>query len=169
MASTAIGPSTARGMGPSGMIPRARKYLAGLPVRSFQVQTQKEFTAALDRATQRFVKSLPKGARHWGAARKFLNIYLRDLVYNRFLCEHYRLERIEPWLELPLDSHVAKGLRKERGGSRVPRWKTVIGLDAKLNDEYQTFASDVARQKHTSRIHLDIIYWRSSFVVGHLK
>lgn len=82
------------------------------------------------------------------------------MVYNRFLCDEFKLTRIEPWLELPLDSHVAKGLKRESGGATLPRWKTVIGLDAKTNRLYQEFASGVAKSKGVARIHLDLYYWR---------
>jgi len=163
-ASISIGPSTARNMGPAGTIQDAREYLGSLKLKTFARRTEEEFQAELDRATDRFLSHLPEGAKYWGAARKFLNIFLRGAVYNRLLCEHYDLYRIEPWLELPLDSHVAKGLRSEKSGHDLPRWKTVIALDRDMNRLYQTFASQVARQKNIHRIHLDVLYWRSDFV-----
>jgi hypothetical protein len=165
-ASTAVGPSTARGMGRK-IIPAARKYLAELRVESFQKATRQEFEAVLDHATQRFVDHLPRGAKHWGAARKFLNIYLRNLAYNRFLCRHYKLNRILRWLEVPLDSQVAKELHKEAKKSsqkKLPRWKTVIGLNRETSRLYQDFAREVSRKKRISRVHLDILYWRRDFV-----
>ncbi len=165
VASTSVGPSTARKMGPKGTIKTAREYLAGLKLESFKRKTEGEFRVVLDNATSRFVGHLPKGAKHWGAARKFLNIFLRGAVYNRFLCKRYNLYGIEPWLELPLDSHVAKGLRKEEGGENLPIWKTVIGLDRDVNQEYQEFATEVAKGKNTYRVHLDVLYWRREFVV----
>src|SRR5712691_5811356 len=100
-------------MGPKGTISAAREYLAGLDLTRFRASSEKEFRSSLNQATRRFLDYLPRGAKHWGAARKFLNIFLRNVVYNRFLCDHYRLLRLEPWLELPLDSQVAKGLRGE--------------------------------------------------------
>jgi hypothetical protein len=118
----------------------------------------------LNKATQSLLKKLPRVAQNWGAARKFLNIFLRGIIYNRFLCENYNLYHIEPWLELPLDSHVANGLRSEPGGSSLPRWKTVIGLDNKTSQQYQNFASKIAIEKGISLVHLDLIYWRRDFV-----
>ena len=165
-ASTSIGPSTARKMGPKGTIKAAREYLASLKLERFAKKTEREFQVALNHATSQFLHHLPRGAKHWGAARKFLNIFLRGAVYNRFLCERYNLYRIERWLELPLDSHVAKGLRNEKGGHDLPKWKTVIGLDRDMNQLYQEFAARVARQKKTHRVHLDVLYWRSDFVAA---
>jgi hypothetical protein len=104
---------------------------------------------------------MPKKAQHWGACRKFLNIFLRGVVYQKYLVEHYDLHHVEPWLEVPLDSHVAKRLRREPGGRKaVPPWRTVIGLDARTNTKYQKFASEVAARRGIDRVHLDVIYWR---------
>ena len=119
---------------------------------------------SLDRSTHLFLNDLPQGAKHWGAARKILNIFLRGVFYNKFLCEYYKLDCVEPWLELPLDSHVAKGLRSEKNGKLLPRWTTVIGLNHEINKKYQEFATLVAKKKGTNRVHLDIEYWRSNFI-----
>jgi len=153
-------------MGPKGTIPAAREYLASLDLTKFRGASEKEFRSALNRATNRFRDQLPRGAKHWGAARKFLNIFLRNVVYNRYLCKYYGLSHLEPWLELPLDSHVAKGLRDEEGGCSLPKWKTVIGLDRETNKRFQDFAILVAKKKKTCRVHLDVIYWRRDFVNG---
>jgi len=166
IASTSVGPSTARGMGPKGTIKAAREYLASFDLAKFAKKTERAFQAKLNQATLRFMNHLPQGAKHWGAARKFLNIFLRGAVYHRFLCEYYNLYRTERWLELPLDSHVAKGLRGEDGGKLLPRWRTVIRLDRKTNQRYQEFATGVARRIDTYRVHLDILYWRREFVVA---
>jgi len=157
-------------MGPKGTIKAARKYLAGLKLSSFSKKTEAEFRTVLNRATHRFVRKLPRKAKRWGAARKFINIFLRGIVYNRYLCKHYDLYRLERWLELPLDSHVAKCLSSEKGGEILPKWKTVIGLDRKTNRKYQKFAAEVAKRKKysTYRVHLDIRYWRHKFVSPNL-
>ena len=165
-ASTSVGPSTARGMGPKGTIFAARDYLANLDLKIFNKQTENDFLKSLNEVTQSFLKKLPSGAQNWGAARKFLNIFLRGIIYNRFLCEKYDLYHIEPWLELPLDSHVANGLRSEQGGRSLPRWKTVIGLDNKTSQQYQNFASEVAKKEGVSRVHLDLIYYRRDFTTA---
>ncbi len=166
MASTSVGPSTARGMGPKGTISAARNYLANINIKSFNKRTEKKFIESLNKETQSFLEQLPNGAKNWGAARKFINIFLRGIIYNRFLCEKYNLYHIEPWLELPLDSHVADGLRLEPGGKILPRWETVIGLYDKTSQQYQKFASEVAERKGVNRVHLDLIYWRRAFTTS---
>lgn len=160
IASTSVGSSTARGMGPKGTIAAARAYLAALDLSRFSVRSEEEFRIVLNCATRTYVEKLPTGAQYWGTARKFLNIFLRGVVYNKYLCAAYKLSAIERWLELPLDSHVAEGLRGENGGKALPRWRTVIGLDARTNTRYQQFASEVAAEKEIYRIHLDLLYWR---------
>jgi hypothetical protein len=165
MASTSVGPSAARNMGPKGTISAARDYLASLDLRKFIKKSEKDFAKYLNETTIDFAKHLPPRARHWGSARKFLNIFLRQVIYNRFLCEHYNLYHIEPWLEVPLDSHVAKELRKERGGDVLPRWKTVISVDSETNHKYQEYAAKVAKMNNMHRVHLDVLYWRRDFVV----
>lgn len=165
-ASISVGPSTARNMGPRGTVGAARDYLAGLDLRKFDKKTEKEFLISLNTATVAFVKHLPLDAKWWSSARKFLNIFLRDVIYNRFLCEHYNLYRIEPWLELPLDSHVAKGLREESGGHSLPPWTAVIRLDSETNHQYQELAAKIAKTKNIHRVHLDVLYWRREFVAA---
>ena len=166
LASTTVGPSAVRGMGPKGTVFAARDFLANIDVKKFNNKTEREFILSLNKTTQLFVKKMPDGAKHWGTARKLLNLFLRAVVYNRFLCEKYNLYHIEPWLEVPLDSNVAEGLRSELTGETLPKWKTVIGLDKKTSHIYQTFASEIARAKGENRVHLDLIYWRRDFVTA---
>ena len=162
IANTSIAPSAARGMGPAGTIPAARKYLSRIDLSKFSVHSEKEFTGRLNYCTGSLRRRLPEGARYWGSSRKFLNIFLRGVVYNRHLCRQYGLSHIERWLELPLDSHVAKGLRREKKGKSIPRWKSVISLSHHHNRQFQEFASEVAKRYGTKRVHLDLRYWRST-------
>ncbi|MBW3582261.1 MAG: hypothetical protein KY455_04085 [Euryarchaeota archaeon] len=161
VASTSVGASTARGMGPKGTIESARAFLRSIDLNKFATESEAEFRSVLNRTTRAYKRKLPAGAQHWGASRKFLNIFLRGVVYQKYLVNHFGLHHIEPWLEVPMDSHVAKRLRQELGGvEAVPRWRTVISLDARINDQYQRFASEVAARKGIDRVHLDLIYWR---------
>src|ERR1700693_4099694 len=166
IANTTVGPSTVRGMGPRGTVVAARKHLAEINLSRFVGDSQRAFARRLDRGTYGLLKSMPRGAQHWGTARKLLNIFLRSAAYNKFLCETYDLGSVEPWLEVPLDSHVAKALRGEPGGSALPRWKTVIGLDREVSQQYQDFAATVARRKRVDRVHLDLLYWRQPVRTG---
>ena len=159
-ASAAIGASTARRMGPAGTIAAARSFLVNLDLSKFSTETSELFQQELDKATLDFVKAMPSGAEHWGSCRKFINIFLRDVVYNQYLATHFNLSKIIGWLEVPLDSHIAKGLRNEPDGHTLPRWKSVIGLDQKTSKQYQSFAKEIAKSLNTEPVHLDIRYWR---------
>jgi hypothetical protein len=90
---------------------------------------------------------LPKGVRHWGSARRFLNIFLRGALYNRYTCEKYGLTRLESWLEVPLDSHVAKGFLIKPEGKDLPRWTTAVGLTREVSSAYQLVAREVAARR----------------------
>lgn len=164
-AMTSVGPSTARSMGPSGTISAARTFFEKFDLRSVRAQSHSSFLRRLDQATEELRCSLPKDARYWGSSRKFINIFLRNSLYNRYLCDHFRLHGLEPWLEVPLDSHVAKGLMQEDAGRDLPSWKTVIGLKRQDSDEYQEVASLVAAASKIARVHLDLKYWRGRHVV----
>lgn len=167
IASTSIGPSTARGMGPKGTIDAARDFLKRIDLKKLnKLSSRAKFEVTLDSITNDFSASLPKGAQYWGSSRKFLNIFLRGVFYNRYMCERYDLYKLEPWLEVPLDSHVAKGLRLEGGSGILPRWHTVIGLSPKESRVFQEFAEEVAALKGTYKVHLDLLYWRGTHVIN---
>ncbi|MBI4571245.1 MAG: hypothetical protein HY723_04790 [Chloroflexi bacterium] len=159
IANTSVGASTLRGMAP-GTGRATTDCLEQLDLRVFSTNAS-SFRRALDRETDRLVKRLPKG--RWGAARKFLNIFLRGATYNRFVCEAYNLHRAEPWLEVPLDSNVAKKLLGGEGGRAVlPPWRGIKWLDPEMSRQYQDFAAQVAKKEGINRVHLDLLYWRSS-------
>ena len=165
LASRSIGASTARGMGPKGTIAAARSYLAQLDLSHVgSLKSEEDFKNWLNEETYAFLSQLPPrnppGGEHWGSARKFLNLFLRAVVYNRFLCKAFDLYHIEPWLEIPLDSHVAEALREEPEGSTLPSWKTVVGLDQSTSELYQNVASKISDRMGLSRVHLDVFYWR---------
>ena len=112
IAKAVIGPSAARHLIPAGQIQSVRDFLRKLDTRQF---TQRgKFSFRLDRSA--LAKKVPVS---WGAARKFLNLYLREITYNFFVRQKNRLERIEHLLEVPLDSNVAKALRKKEARSAI--------------------------------------------------
>lgn len=166
---TAIGASTARGMGPVGTIQAARSFLQACDLRSIKANTPQAYRRRLDELTDALIERLPVDAQHWGSARKFVNIFLRNCAYNRFMCEAYRLDRVEAWMEVPLDSHVAAGLKHDALEANLdltlPRWKTVIGLTPELSDSWQTVAHAIAQRGGIHRVHLDVRYWNGA----HLK
>jgi len=161
-ASVSVGPSTARRMGPKGTIQAARAFLAKVQLERFQLKSEVAFIAELDRATKELMRSLPEEARKWGSARKFLNIFLRECAYNKYLSVHHKLHRIEAWLEVPLDSHVVKKLKKKAGRGALPRWDGVIHLTPEQGASFQAYAATVALEDGVNRVDLDVKYWRRS-------
>jgi hypothetical protein len=103
------------------------KYVTVIPngstklnLRLFNEASSAHFTALLNDQTRKLQKALPRGARHWGTARKALNIFLRDALYNHYLCNEYGFNRLEQWLEVPLD----RSMKGESQGKHFPRdWK----------------------------------------------
>jgi hypothetical protein len=156
IAISTVGPSAGRQMMRKGEIKGVQQFLDHLDIGRFG--RPRKFQSALERATKRLARRLSRGG--WGAARKFINLFLRTATYNFYLRRKYKLDRIEPLLELPLDSYAAKGLRSEREGKALPRWKGVIHLTPKVSAEYQAVAAQVAAKKSTYRVHLDMLYWR---------
>jgi hypothetical protein len=154
-----IGPSTSRGMIQVGDIKYVRDFLDRLDLRRFS--DPGTFDHALDRATQSLAKLLPKGG--WGAARKFLNIYLRAVTYNYYLRRAYKLAPVERMLELPMDKFAAEHLRRKREGRTLPKWEGVIHLTREANAQYQATATLVAARKHIHRVHLDVLFWRAPY------
>jgi hypothetical protein len=163
---SSVGPSTARGMGPPGTIDAAKDFFHKFNIRSIKARSKTTFLLKLDQTTAELMGQLPNGGQYWGSSRKFLNIFLRNCLYNKYLNEHYQLDTLEDWLEVPLDSHVGKGLKLENEGKCLPRWKTVIGLTPELSSEFQEVASKVAASKKLARVHLDILYWRGAHMAA---
>lgn len=156
-ANTVIGPSAARGMLRKGDIQHIREFLDRLDLRRFGDPAK--FSRALDRNTMALAKILPEN--RWGAARKFVNLYMRDATYNFYLRQEYRLDVVEHLLELPMDSYAARRLLEQCERRELPKWKGVIHPTPEANAAYQTFASRIAAREAIHRVHLDVRYWRS--------
>ncbi|BEG74221.1 hypothetical protein [Achromobacter xylosoxidans] len=164
-ARAAVGASTAHKMGPKGTIAAAREFLQGVNLRKFgNAKTERAYFRLLDAETTALQNALPRTAQHWGSARKFLNIFLRNCAYNKYLCSEYALDTIEQWMEVPLDSHVASGLREQPEGAELVRWRTVIGLTPEESAILQEVASRIANREGIARVHLDVHYWNGPHV-----
>jgi hypothetical protein len=159
IAVTTIGPSTLRNQKARGVIEAAQKYLAGVELTAFIARNEDDFLESLKIQTEQLRTALPLGAQNWGAARKALNLFLRDVCYNRFLCERYDLARSEDWMEIPLDGLVARSLKRKAGRGKLPPWPGLIELTAEISRCFQAFAKDHAVSKGISRIHLDMRLW----------
>lgn len=159
VAVSAIPPSAMRGQGLAGLLGEIRLFLSELELDALADMTEEQFARRLDLATGQLRKRVTHLRCQWGAARKALNLFLRDATYNHYLRKRYRLPAIEQWLELPLDGEVAARLRVETGGSSLPRWPGVRALSAPVSHRYQDFAATVASRRELARVHLDLDYW----------
>lgn len=167
MAMGAIGRSTLRSQGAPGMVAYARQFLREVDIKRFGKDSHADFRKVLNAQTLVLARGFPADGRgNWGAARKSLNIFLRDVVYSRHLCDHYKLAHIEPWLEVPLDSNVHEGLAGDWGqaGKSVPPWPGVKALTPKDSAKLQRIASDIADSLGVARVHLDVRYWRKDAI-----
>ena len=158
VAVVAIGPSTLRGQ-IRGTVAACREFLASLPLEQLPASSAGRFQDWLDRQTEDLLDQLPASDRPWGAARKALNIFLRDSLYNQYLNASYGLDRAEPWLEIPLDSAVARGFGAAAGQHALPQWPGVKHLTREVSDEYQRFAAEHACSLGVARVNLDMYLW----------
>lgn len=157
-ARAAIGSSSMRGAGSTGVVRSARSFLSEMPLRPFGTSSASTFLSRLNMATDELKQALPKGAQRWGLARKGLNIFLRNCLYTTYLCEEYNLARAEFFFEVPLDSITGTRLMKESRVDLSP-WKTVRGLKARTSAEYQAAAATLGDEKGIARVHLDALWW----------
>jgi hypothetical protein len=136
--------------------------LRQLNLKAFGQSTKEQFAERLDAATAELRDSLPRGARHWGLARKVVNIFLRDCLYTTYLDSAYSLRNVEAYLELPLDSITAIHLKRAAGRGKLPAWPGVKHLTERLSAKFQEAASSEAARQSIRRIHLDAIWWSVS-------
>ena len=73
--------------------------------------------------TGRIQRTLPGSRKPWGVARKTLNLFLRSCFYNYYLRKAYGLAEVGRWLEVPLDSVVARELKQDARRGALPRWQ----------------------------------------------
>jgi hypothetical protein len=159
IAATTIGPSALRNQGGPGVIERAQLFLSALDIRTLAVKDEESFLDVLDTATAELQQRLPVHCNHWGAARKAINLFLRDICYNRFLSHKYSLAVLEPWIEIPLDSLVAFALKRHVGRGGLPSWPGLKGLTPPVSLRFQRVAKDWADTEGISRAHLDMRIW----------
>lgn len=162
VANTSIGASTLRGR-KRGTIDIVRKFLyKSLDLTELDNLGNSEFSCWLDDNTEKLMEELPEP--NWGDARKSINIFLENAFYNKFLSKHYNLDTLVGKLEIPLDSNVARGLKADMENwgikTSIPGWKSIQGLKPEISKEYQDSAQEIAQLEQTSRIYLDLKYWK---------
>lgn len=155
----AVGRSTLRKQGAAGMVSAARQFVRELDLRKLALRKESAFLELRDEQTEQLVRRFPvRARRNWGAARKVLNIFLRDVVYSHLLRAAHGLSTIEPWLEMPLDSYSFKGLAEDI--EVTESWPGVKHLKKPLSDRLQESAREVAHRLGTLRVHLDVRYFQ---------
>jgi hypothetical protein len=156
---TAIGASALRNQG-KGVLAASREFCAKMDLGKYSdINNIVKFQILLNKDTERLLDNFSFRKRPWGTARKAINLFLRDALYNKYLSARYQLEEIEPFLEVPLDSAVSKGLRKRAGRGVLPQWPGMKSLTKTISDNYQVFAQAIAKELKIHRIHLDIYLW----------
>ena len=155
---TAIGPSALRQQG-AAVLTAAQDYVGLMDLTGASAFDQDEFKAWLGDHTEALLDALPIRNRPWGTARKAINLFLRDVLYNQYLNDHFGFAKLEPWLEIPLDHAVATGLIDADKNGRLHRWPGLKHLKPEVSRIYQEFASEKAKEKGVERVHLDIYLW----------
>lgn len=169
LAQITIGSSALRNQGAPGMVDAARQYLEEeISLKDFfgRFATERRYNSFLDSHTERLRRSFPNGGRSWGAARKALNLFFRELVYNKFLADRfglpvdfYQFNETVQHLEVPLDRDVALELINH-STAPLPKWKSIKSLMPTTSRQFQAAARTIADSKGIARVHLDLIYWR---------
>lgn len=162
----AIGRSALRNQGAVGMVQRSRDFCKQLPLEVMaEYWNQGNYRTYLDDQTRTLMSSFRKGAKNnFGAARKALNLFFRDVVYNQPLSKYHKLKLSSKHiaqLEVPLDSYTTKGIIRSFPDLKK-RWKGIKHLCINVSDEFQEAAEEIAIENNTFRVHLDVFYWREN-------
>ena len=141
----------------SGPIGKARDVCALIDLAKLSSLGEEEFKAELDDTTKALLRKLQLTPKSWGVARKAINLFLRHSLYNRYLSKAYHLEKIEPFLESPMDGVVGNILREEC--NELPAWPGLKHLSQADHEKYQLYIKAVANESRMSPVHLDIYLW----------
>ena len=167
IAQISVGPSAIRNQGGSGLIAICREYFEkSIDLNEFRTQLETDtFAAYLDLHTTNLVELFPEGGKSWGAARKGLNLFLREVTYNTYLASHLSIpldikqnSLILKRLEVPLDKDVALCLMEIF--PLLPKWQSIKKLTPSESKQYQEKAKLYAEKLKIPRIHLDLEFWR---------
>jgi hypothetical protein len=163
VAQVAIGPSSLRNQGAPGVVDAARSYFEErirLEAFAKALPLERTYQRWLDGHTQGLLRHFPKGAQHWGAARKALNLFARDVCYNTLLAGELGLprsiagfNRAIQWLEVPLDKDVA--LRHPERGFITAQVARHPVCDSRCEHAVPTSCASAG-------IQLDLVLWRAS-------
>lgn len=159
----AIGRSAMRNQGPKYMVRQARLFTSAINLTEMaNFWNQKRYVSYLDDQTIKLMAFFPKGARrNFGAARKALNLFFRDILYNSRLVQHYELNTSIHYLsqlEIPLDNQTAKKIIEAVPTTRK-NWKGIKYLLPGDNTMLQDTATGIAIENQIARVDLDVYFW----------
>lgn len=166
IAEISVGSSAIRNQGAPGVIKISRKYFRSIDLKEFRRKLiSKHYSGYLDDHTKKLKNKFPPKAKSWGAARKGLNLFFREVAYNHYLAHYLDIStdfdtnlKLLSNLEVPLDKDVATGLIEKY--NNLPPWKSIKSLTGDESKKFQEMAKEYARTIQTSRVHLDLEFWR---------
>jgi len=161
IANISVGSSTVRGQ-PKETVNTVRLYFNSLELQDFSnISNEVQFKTILDKHTLILKDKLP--SKSWGISRKVLNIFLFQVSHDVILNRKYHLDKIIPYLELPLDNPNAKRLKKFAKDEGIKLdWSNIYSLEPEVNAQFQEYAKRHASHKYRcERCYLDVYWWRS--------
>ncbi len=130
-----------RNQGASGIVDIARDYFyqsISLDDYLDKLSSPDRFAKFLDDHTHKLLNAFPADGKSWGAARKGLNLFFREAVYNKFISDHYKLptdlnafNKLRPYLlpttrnQMTSMTQLLKNIGAEKPAHR--KAKNVIG------------------------------------------
>lgn len=168
IAQISVGASALRNQGAKGIIGICREYFENtIDLKEFSSNLKTgNHKLYLDKHTSQLLDKFPENGKSWGAARKGLNLFFRDVVYNLYLANFLNIpvekeanKIVLKDLEVPLDKDVATGLMSKF--SDLPKWQSIRKLTQKESNIYQEKASEYAKDLSVPKVHLDLEFWRN--------
>lgn len=167
IAQVSVGASALRNQGAKGIIEICREYFENsVDLEEFRKEVESDnYKRYLDRNTKELLERFPENGKSWGAARKGLNLFFREVVYNFYLANHLGISadkeenrKTLTRLEVPLDKDVATGLIEKF--PELPKWVSIRKLTKVESQIFQDAAFEYAEKLRIPRIHLDLEFWR---------
>ena len=166
----AIGASAIRNQGSGGLIEILQKYFQtkiDLELFVKLLVDEVKYRDFLNEHTKKILTRFPDTAQSWGAARKGLNLFLRDTIYSKFFSYRFSLpdnfdefNQLVKYMEVPLDKQIAHGLISDSKG-QLPKWPNIKHLTPTLSETYQSQAFIIASKENVAKVNLDLKYWSS--------
>ena len=153
---SAVAVSALRNQG-QGTIRRVRTILGKLDLTTaLKLQTPDDFAGWLDATTLSVIRAT---SAQWGASRKAVNLFLRASLYNKYLNASFDLDRLQYWMEIPLDKVVATYLTEQADRKQLPVWRGLKKLTEDDSASFQKYAMRLAEDRAIARVHLDVSIW----------